>query len=186
MSNGAALNKKWHTPHLNNFDFLRKDSMNSMGTSTRFHAFRFIFFAALLTGICSASQAQARYTYSTDGAEVTDGQTGLIWRRCSQGQNWNGSICSGNTTLLTHELALTHAKIQSGWRLPNAKELLSIYDISKTGNVLDTTAFPNTFAVNYWSSTPFTGNAKFALSVTHLGVVSGDIRTFTFAVRLVR
>jgi hypothetical protein len=47
--------------------------------------------SVLLAGLCSAhtAQAQARYSYSTDGSVVTDSKTGLIWRRCSEGQSWS-------------------------------------------------------------------------------------------------
>lgn len=43
-----------------------------------------------LASLCSAGSAlaQARYSFSEDGAEVTDSKTGLVWQRCSAGQVW--------------------------------------------------------------------------------------------------
>ena len=37
-----------------------------------------------------------------NGAEVIDSRTGLIWARCSVGQSWDGSACTGNANRYTH------------------------------------------------------------------------------------
>lgn len=33
--------------------------------------------------------------FTLNGTEVTDQRTGLIWKRCSEGQGWSGSTCTG-------------------------------------------------------------------------------------------
>lgn len=38
-----------------------------------------------------------RYSAVSDGAEVKDAGTALIWQRCSAGQRWNGKTCLGRT-----------------------------------------------------------------------------------------
>lgn len=107
-------------------------------------------------------QAQSRYSYSTDASEVTDSQTGLVWRRCSEGMVWSGGTCIGVATTYSHEAALAHAKTQTGWRLPNVKELASIADRSRMNPAIDPTAFPSTSSGWYWSSSPMVGDSRYA------------------------
>ncbi len=134
------------------------------------------------------AQAQSRYTFSTDGSEVTDTQTGLTWRRCSTGQTWSGTSCVGGLTVLTHEGALAYAATQTGWRLPNIKELRSLVDENKTFPSLDTVAFPGTATTAYWSSTP---DVQLSSSAWSVDFAQGAVRstgrnTFGVLVRLVR
>lgn len=106
------------------------------------------------------SRAEAkRYTYNVDGSEVTDTVTGLIWRRCPEGKNWDGRTCSGEATPYTLQGAMAHALTQPGWRVPHIGELLTLVartrDVSiDYGPYIDRTAFPDTGLDYYWSSTP--------------------------------
>ena len=145
--------------------------------------------AALLACLCPVGyvHAQASYTYSANGAEVTDAQTGLTWRRCTEGQSWSGGTCTGSAATFTHEQALAHAKTQSGWRLPNVKELSSLVDSSRSNPAIDITAFPATSSEWYWSSTPYVGSADGAWYVNfNVGYVGDVSRGSGFRVRLVR
>lgn len=138
----------------------------------------------------------SRFSYGTvayggDGINnvVIDAWTGLQWRRCEQGRTWNGSTCAGTAITFNHAQALPHARDQSGWRLPNVKELASLLVIGPTsGATLNPTAFPGALAEKVWSSTPTalgTVNANF---VDFLDADVGDGYRFHnyFAVRLVR
>lgn len=119
---------------------------------------------ALLLAAASA-QSQTRYTYSAAGDEVTDSKTGLIWRRCSEGQTWSGGTCTGTAATYTHEQALVQAQSQAGtagWRLPNVKELSSIVNKALVNPAIDSTAFPVTPSEWYWSSTPYAGYSGYA------------------------
>ena len=64
-------------------------------------------------------------------ATVKDPLTGLEWMRCSLGQTWTGSTCSGTATTYTWDDAkekarnLTFAN-HSDWRLPTVYELHSL------------------------------------------------------------
>ena len=101
------------------------------------------------------AQAQSRYTYSTDGSQVTDTQTGLIWFRCTAGQAWNGSACVNAPSMFTHEAALSYAASQTGWRLPNVKELTSLLNGNGGFMAIDAVAFPGAIPTAYWTSTPY-------------------------------
>lgn len=140
-------------------------------------------------GGMNACHAQSRYTFSANGTEVTDTQTGLTWRRCYEGMTWSGSTCTGELSLYKHEQALVQAKTQVGWRLPNVKELASLVDTSLPDPLLNGTVFPfpnTTNGVSWgvsWSSTGVSGNAY---GVGTNGVIQGYSRDNAFPLRLVR
>lgn len=94
------------------------------------------------------------------GDEVVDSRTGLVWRRCGEGQIWTGNICAGDLTAFNAwHSALAYAKAEAqrtgkDWRLPNAKELFSIVDTSRAAPAIDP-VFDNTSSDRfYWTSTP--------------------------------
>ncbi|MFP8779214.1 DUF1566 domain-containing protein [Hydrogenophaga sp. RWCD_12] len=128
--------------------------------------------------------------YGSDAANnlVNDAWTGLQWRRCEEGRTWNGSTCTGTVSTYTHEQALTHAKGQTGWRLPNVKELSSLVDTGRSsGARIDPASFPGASGTWVWSSSPFVGNTTAAWDVVFgNGNVEFDVRTRLDAVRLVR
>ncbi len=142
--------------------------------------------------VCIASfgqaQAQARYTYSDNGTEVTDVQAGLVWRRCSEGQIWGSGTCSGTATGFTHEQALAYAKNQAGWRVPNVKELSSLVDTGRFNPAIDGNAFPLTPSTLYWASSPDVRLPSLAWTVDFGigGVVSSNRYSPTVLLRLVR
>lgn len=112
-----------------------------------------------LLGILSGVASAQPYVTSTDGTEVTDQKTGLIWRRCVEGMNWDGLTCAGAASTYTHEAALQRATSQANstaitWRLPNIKELASIADKTLSSPAIDAMAFPVTPASMFWSSSP--------------------------------
>jgi hypothetical protein len=115
---------------------------------------------------------------------VTDNTTGLMWQKCSAGQN--ATTCSGTATTYNWYRARGIADITynplpiisvcgslvlasySDWRLPTKKELTTIedYSVSRPGPTIKGTYFPNTKTTeNYWSSDTLasnTDNAWFA------------------------
>ena len=148
--------------------------------------------APLLLLAAGCAWADAPFTVSSDGQEVTDGKTGLIWRRCAEGMTATVSGCTGTASTYTHEAALTRARDQAAstsvaWRLPNVKELASIADRSKSNPAIDGVAFPDTPVDAFWSSSPFVGNADVAWVVNfNFGNVYLNLRVSTLPVRLVR
>ena len=129
-------------------------------------------------------------SYAGDAANnlVNDALTGLQWRRCLEGMVWNGSTCTGTAGSFSQEQALVHARDQSGWRLPNVKELGSIVDRTRTASPrIDTTAFPALGQTAAWSSTPLVANTAGAWAVGFTtGAVGYTGRTDPTGVRLVR
>ncbi len=138
----------------------------------------------------SAALINRRYRDNNDGT-VTDMQTNLQWMRCALGQTWQGGTCAGEAKRYQWEPALGAAKVvnyQGGyagyqdWRVPSREELRSLVYCSSgapeiwnnTGKscqgdysrpTIDTTAFPNTPASDFWSASPNASNADYAWNV---------------------
>lgn len=150
---------------------------------------RFAFW--LLSAACLAasapSLAQNRFTFNKDGSEVIDKTTGLTWRRCAEGMNWNGTTCAGAANSFTFDNAQVHARTQNGWRLPEVKELESLVDRTRSNPAIDTTVFPGTVSRWHWSSTPYASNPSSAWVVDFTyGSIYDSFRGFGLAIRLVR
>ncbi len=132
--------------------------------------------------------------FSISGEEVTDTRTGLVWKRCSEGQTLSGSSCTGTAASYTHEQALVRAKSANtansttGWRLPNVKELTSLADKGCQNPSIDSTAFPSTPSNWYWSSSPYVGTSGYAWVVDFGYGKVGDGNRYGYygQVRLVR
>ncbi|MFP8777851.1 DUF1566 domain-containing protein [Hydrogenophaga sp. RWCD_12] len=108
---------------------------------------------------CPSVPTVSRYSFNAAGDEVTDSKTRLVWARCSLGQTWDGTTCTGTASTHSHEQAMGLAQAASGWRLPNVKELTSIADKGCRSPAIDSKAFPNTPRAWYWSSSPYVGGA---------------------------
>lgn len=132
----------------------------------------------------------SRYLDHADGT-VTDQQTGLMWKRCSEGQS--GTDCSGTVGVQGWQSALATAANSSfaghvDWRLPSAKELSSLVESGCYSPAINTTIFPNTSSSWYWTSTTNAFSPSVAWVV---GFVDGDTnsvngKTGPYGVRLVR
>lgn len=100
------------------------------------------------------ADSQPSYTDNGDGT-VTDNRTGLMWVRdpvaasISAADTWENAINAC-------ESGIGNAGTYAGytdWRLPNAKELVSIADYSGANPTINATYFLNTVSASYWSST---------------------------------
>ena len=125
-------------------------------------SFRLTTHLALAT-ICvfaaTAAQAQTRYSVSADGQEVLDTQTNLLWRRCTEGTQWDGKACKGKPTkfkFAASKVAAEKIATATGkaWRVPTKDELDGLVLKSKKKPRIDTTAFPNTPPALFLSSRP--------------------------------
>lgn len=139
------------------------------------------------------------YEISVDGQTVTDTRTGLMWKRCSQGQNWDGNTCSGSggTFIWDNALASAEASTFAGyedWRLPNIKELESLTEPCRDTPSINDTVFPGTMNGRYWSASPRfypdNGNGYPKKDAWYVNFIGGYVqaldRTAGYHVRLVR
>lgn len=101
------------------------------------------------------------YDFHDDGT-VTDSRSGLMWKRCSEGQTWSGSTCTGVADRRDWSAAIVSAQASNyagydDWRQPNVKELGTLVETCRTMPSINVTAFPNTPVTPnaaYWTASP--------------------------------
>ncbi|HFQ13573.1 MAG TPA: DUF1566 domain-containing protein, partial [Gammaproteobacteria bacterium] len=138
----------------------------------------------------------SRFVINGDGT-VTDSDTGLMWKRCAEGQTWDGMACTGTVSTYTWQQALQQVQIlnagggyagYSDWRVPNIKELGSIVERQCYDPAINETVFPGTPSSGFWSSS---STASFSGGAWNVGFdYGGDdndySKSFDAYVRLVR
>lgn len=128
-----------------------------------------------------------RFSVHGDGT-VTDNRTGLMWKQCPEGLS--GATCTTGTAVAatwdaaTARPATVNADTAGNlgfkdWRLPTRAELSSIAEREQCFNPsINTTVFPNTGVVDYWTSTPDASNATQAWRVNFSdGEVAPAVKT---------
>ncbi len=169
--------------------------------------------ALLLSGTAAAqtctnanmaeSTPTSRYTFGAGGT-VTDTTTGMMWKRCLEGQTFsdNGTSdnylddqCTGSASDFNWSGALNQAQTantandsgHNDWRVPNLKELKSTVEYCRVNPAINTEVFPSEPSFVLWSSSPVTSGGAFAwLVYFHDGFDSGGSRSDFHPVRLVR
>ncbi|MBI5675184.1 MAG: DUF1566 domain-containing protein [Nitrospirae bacterium] len=145
-------------------------------------------------------------SFSNNGnGTVTDNNTGMMWQKCSVGQN-NDATCSGTAvTYNWYKASGTYNATYnpssqyvcgslnlggySDWRLPSKKELITIvdYSIPYPGPTINATYFSNTVASYYWSSTT---NAYYPYYAWNVNFYDGYVyyygKYYSYYVRCVR
>jgi hypothetical protein len=115
---------------------------------------------------------------------VTDKTTGLIWRKCSEGQTWKmiGNSCEGEAAGFSWDDALNHVEIlnttrgfagSKDWRVPTIKELATLVEYDRQA-AIDTRVFPGTPLKWFWSSTPY---YRFSNRAWYVAFGYGEIST---------
>ena len=153
---------------------------------------RFIAVLLILTIKCTNLHAgDSRFV--TKGHIVVDLENQIEWLRCSVGQRWNGSECSGNIVNLSLDmvpkaLEIANEQLGAGWRLPSKAELKSILCKECPSPKIDKEIFPNTDNAPYWTGDQSIFNSKFHVSVNfHTGFSFNRFSPIKeLAVRLVR
>lgn len=142
----------------------------SVAKNTVVNSLRIFAVSTLFVGISFSAYAQECLS---DGLETTpndnfeavttstllDTTTDLVWRRCAEGQTWDGSTCSGEAVKYTWQQALQLAQQASnddllGWRLPNVKELATLTERDCVRPAINRSLFPATPPDDFWTSTP--------------------------------
>ena len=148
---------------------------------------------AFLALVASASQAQDRFTISSNGQDVTDTTSKLVWRRCAEGLRWDGKTCAGKVKTFKYpeakEAAAAAAKGDAkAWRIPTRDELVALVDkTAKKKPRIDVKAFHETPAKPFWAIRPGTDDDLNAWLVNFAnGKVSGNTGQRRFPLRLVR
>jgi Protein of unknown function (DUF1566) len=150
------------------------------------------FIVALLLPLAATAATAAPFEISADGREVTDAATGLVWRRCAEGLQWDGRACEGDAQTFSFDKARQHAQFEStnskkNWRVPTLKELFTLVDKAQPAPTIDPKAFPNTPAIQFWTSTlnaKENHRAHFVFFAT--GLSNEDVRVMPLHLRLVR
>ena len=153
---------------------------------------RFIAVLLILTIKCTNLHAgDSRFV--TKGHIVVDLERQIEWLRCSVGQRWNGSECSGNIVNLSLDMVpkaveIANEQLGGGWRLPSKAELKSIVCKECPSPKIDKEIFPNTDNAPYWTGDQSIFNSKFYVSVNfHTGFSFNRFSPIKeLAVRLVR
>lgn len=150
---------------------------------------------------CGAGVVRAGTLPSTPADDFIDNRdgtvthllTGLVWKRCAEGQVWSGNACVGDLALVRWEEAL-QMSVASGyasasdWRVPNRKELESIVEYCGHSPAINQAMFPPTPSERFWSSTTFVETPVHAWDVYFSDGYSGiaNKQDGRAAVRLVR
>jgi len=135
----------------------------------------------------TATAPDERYTNNGD-ATITDKWTGLMWQQCLDGLTGTTCATGTNTSFTWQNALLRPGVVNNGsgfanyndWRLPSAKELLSLIEFQCFGVARNLTMFPGLGFANSWSSTP-TPTAGMAYSVAALGVTPAGLVPISFA-----
>lgn len=145
-----------------------------------------------------AATPTERFTIDVANKTVVDKVTGLMWGRCELGADWSSSLgtcyfptSSTSTYLWSEALAAALANQntylgQTGWRLPNIKELASIIEYKCVNPALNVVVFPGDGMKEVWSSTS-TSNGGEAWYINFTTGLAGRQATNLYShVRLVK
>lgn len=102
-------------------------------------------------------------TVSVPDGTAYDRKTGLMWKRCTEGDG--SALCrptfdtSGNATYTSNWLRNVNANPAtlgagfSDWRIPTVKEMASLVDRCNAQPAINTTIFPDSYSASYLTST---------------------------------
>ncbi len=137
------------------------------------------------------------HTFEVHGEEAYDAATNLTWKRCSVGQKWSASGCSGGIPGYKWDVA-QHAG-DDKWRVPTEKELATLIDPVKVDRgatpAVDTSVFPGILpdGATYWTSSHSNGAkawyVRFSTGARGIGSEPGTYTQFElneYGVHLVR
>jgi len=145
-------NGAWYVYLYQGYDFNFANKLNA-------HMVRLVR-AGTTNGLLNVGRPATDYVDNGDGT-TSHTPTGLVWKKCSEGQLWSGGSCSGamtslnwnSTSLLT---GFSTFAGQNDWRVPTREELLTLVDYSTFSPAINTGVFPNIYGGLYWSASKAT------------------------------
>jgi hypothetical protein len=114
-----------------------------------------------------------RFTVNAGGT-VTDNMTHLTWQQAASASTYTWAEASTYCT--------------DGWRLPDIRELQSLVDERRYTPAIDSTAFPNTPYLSFWSASRYPASDTDAAWIVNFDLgytLSNDVRNMN-RVRCVR
>ncbi len=133
------------------------------------------------TPSCESWTPDSRYKIVSEGAEVLDLKTNLVWKRCPEGIYFNGQYCENKIKYFNFDQAKSYAGNEYGWRIPTLLELSSILSgemDTENGKIIsrgcikpaiNLYAFPHDASVSFtgffWTSTPRRVNYIYVLDL---------------------
>ncbi|MDO5624134.1 MAG: DUF1566 domain-containing protein [Pseudomonadota bacterium] len=161
---------------------------------------------ALLALAAHADCGPGGYAHLPQGPFVDAGNgyvrhvpTHTVWKRCAEGQLWNGKSCTGQALELDARGAQARMNAvnasapgtqnagQTSWRLPRLHELRLLVASGCARPAINQTQFPRTPARAFWTETPYVDAPDSAWTVNFmLGTPQPAERRTRAAVRLMR
>lgn len=160
----------------------------------------------MVSTVSYAEDINERFKNNGDGT-VTDLELGLMWKICSEGQEWNTTVCEGTPLNIKNPVGKRVRYEYSSyddWRIPTSYELESIvvcqhpksnddhdrdqYMGCRYNYMVPTilsSIFPNTRPVKYWTSTIISTGFYESVSFRTGSKYTDEVND-RYAVRLVR
>ena len=141
-----------------------------------------------------------REVIGSQGGEVLDTRTGLVWKRCLIGKVWDAatSRCSGSPADMPWDTLIDHVKKlpragDNDWRLPTPFELMSIVDSVCQDRAgcdkpsMDPKWLGDADAVFLWSDAAYVRMPDYAWGIRgKRGELSYELKNDAFQARLVK
>ncbi len=122
----------------------------------------------------------------SNGAEVKDSVTGLVWQRCGLGQTWDGNSCTGTITPQDFPTATKAAAAAKPWRLPTQAELDGLIEKSCTKPALNSHWFGSGPTGWVWTATDMGSPDGSVVINTETGIIANFIKKLPLYVRWVK